>query len=85
VAYFLLNVKTEEILAKEGTGTKRLAMIHGIVLRMVIVATSMANPAYAMRGVQGEEWQEALEDATFAEWAMAGTKWKLTVQPNDKV
>jgi hypothetical protein len=77
--------RTKEIFTKEGTVTKRLAMILGIVMGMVIAATSMANPAYAMRGVQGEEWQEALEDGTFAEWAIAGTIWKLTVKPNDNV
>jgi hypothetical protein len=40
--------KTKEIFTKEGTVTKRLAMILGTVMGMVIAATSMANPAYAM-------------------------------------
>jgi hypothetical protein len=38
-------------------------MILGMVMGKMMAATSMANPAYAMEGARGDEWQEALEDA----------------------
>jgi hypothetical protein len=49
--------RTKEIFTKEGTVTKRLAMILGIVMGMVIAATSMANTAYAMGRVRASTQQ----------------------------